>query len=52
MLGNEDFWDDLLAHLKARVLLPVVGPGTLSVPSGDHTLLLEQVIGRRLADRY
>jgi len=52
MLGNEDFWDDLLAHLKARVLLPVVGPGTLSVPSGDRTLLLEQVIGRRLADRY
>ena len=52
MLGNEDFWDDLLAHLKARILLPVVGPGTLLVPSGEHTLLLDQMIGRRLADRY
>jgi hypothetical protein len=38
--------------LKARILLPVVGPGTLSVPSGEHTLLLDQMIGRRLADRY
>jgi hypothetical protein len=52
MLGNEDFWDDILAHLKARVLLPVVGPGTLAVPSGDRSLPLDEVIGRRLADRY
>jgi TIR domain/SIR2-like domain len=51
-LGNEDFWDDLLAHLKARVLVPVVGHETLVVPSGGGSLLLDAVIGRQLADRY
>jgi hypothetical protein len=49
---DEDFWDDLLAHLRAGVLVPVVGPGLALVDDGARRLPLAQRIGERLAERY
>jgi len=52
MPPNEDFWDDLLGHLKQRVLVPIVGPGLLSVADGSRTVGLLRLVGERLAQRY
>lgn len=49
---DEDFWDDLLAHLRERVLVPVVGPELITVKDGERTLQLTHLIGERLAARY
>lgn len=51
MLPDEDFWDDLLAHLRERVLLPVVGPLAVTVRDGARELPLNQLIAERLAQR-
>lgn len=58
---DEDFWDDLLAHIGAGQLLVVTGPELVRVPAmladpgggpGDGAdLPLEDVIGQRLAQR-
>lgn len=53
---DEDFWDDLLGHLREQVLLPVVGPQavlvTEPVAHGGRSLPLAQLIGERLAQRH
>jgi hypothetical protein len=49
---DEDFWDDLLGHLREQVLVPVVGPELVTVADGDRRLPLAQLIGERLAARY
>jgi hypothetical protein len=52
MSANEDLWGDLLAHLKQRVLLPVVGPKLVTVLDGDgRPITLARRIGERLAER-
>ena len=52
MQPDEDFWDDLLAHLRERMLVPVVGPQVLDVADGDRRLPLARLLGERLAVRH
>ena len=49
---DDDFWDDLLAHIRQQVLVPVVGPGLAVVDDGAGTAPLTTLIGQRLAARY
>ena len=42
MSVNEDFWEDLLSHIRQRVLVPVVGPDLAIVDVGNA----EHKIGR------
>ncbi len=50
--ASEDFWDDILGHLKDRVLLPVVGPELVTVRDGDRRVSLSRLLGERVAARY
>ncbi|HTY33472.1 toll/interleukin-1 receptor domain-containing protein [Mycobacterium sp.] len=51
-VNDEDFWDDLLGHIRQQVLIPVVGPDltTINVGGGEQTLTT--LIGQHLADKY
>jgi hypothetical protein len=49
---DEDFWDDLLAHIRQQVLVPVAGPDLTVVQSGDATQVLTRLVGQRLIERY
>ncbi|OCB14885.1 hypothetical protein A5729_15530 [Mycobacterium vulneris] len=49
---NDDFWDDLLSHIRQQVLVPVVGPEVTMVKVGDTEQTLTSVIGGQLAQRY
>jgi TIR domain len=49
---NEDFWDDLLSHIRQRVLVPVVGPDLTVVDVGDAEQTLTSLIGQRLVEKY
>jgi hypothetical protein len=52
MAADEEFWDDLLAHVRQGVLVPITGPGLTIVKDGDAVRPLTEVIARRLMDRY
>ena len=52
MAGDEEFWDDLLAHIRQRVLVPITGPELTVVKDGETVRPLTEVIARRLMDRY
>lgn len=49
---NEDFWDDLLGHIRQQVLVPVVGPDLTIVNVGGAEQTLTTLIGQHLVDRY
>jgi hypothetical protein len=49
---NDDFWDDILRHIRHRVLVPVVGPDLTVAKVGDTEQTLTTLIGRRLAEKY
>ena len=49
---NEDFWDDLLGHIRDQVLVPVVGPDLTVIDVGNTEQTLDALIGQRLAERY
>ena len=49
---NEDFWDDLLAHIRQRVLVAVVGPDVTVVENGNADLTFSALIGQRLVERW
>ena len=49
---NEDFWGDLLGHIRHQVLVPVVGPDLTVVKVGDTEQTFTTLIGQRLAERY
>ncbi len=49
---NDDFWDDLLAHIRHQVLVPVVGPDLTVVKVGNAEQTFTTLIGQRLAERY
>lgn len=51
MLANEDFWDDLLGHLKQGVLVPIVGPELVTVEDGERRVMLVRRIAERLVER-
>jgi hypothetical protein len=50
--ASEDFWDDILGHLRDRVLLPVVGPELITVQDGERRVSLSRLLGERVAARY
>ena len=52
MKASEDFWDDLLGHLKSGTLLPVIGAELVTVKDGDRRVPLYRLLGERLAERY
>lgn len=48
----EDFWEDLLSHIRQRVLVPVVGPDLTVVDIGDAEQTFTSLIGQRLSEKY
>jgi hypothetical protein len=50
--ASDDFWDDIIGHLTERVLIPLVGPELSTVDDGGHQLMLTQLVGLRLAQKY
>jgi hypothetical protein len=49
---NEDFWDDLLGHIRQQVLVPVIGPDLTVINVGNVQQTFTSLIGQRLAERY
>ncbi len=49
---DEDFWADLLSHIRDRVLVPVVGPDLVVVNVDGAEQTLTSLIAHRLAERY
>jgi hypothetical protein len=49
---NDDFWDDLLGHIRQQVLVPVAGPDLTVVNVGNAEQTFTSLIGQRLAERY
>jgi hypothetical protein len=52
MSRDDDFWDDLLGHVRQQVLVPVVGPNLAVIENGAETQPLTRLIGDRLSARY
>jgi hypothetical protein len=51
-MNDDDFWDDLLGHIRDQVLVPVVGPDVTVVKVGDAEQTLTTFTGQRLAERF
>jgi TIR domain/SIR2-like domain len=51
MESTEEFWDDLLSHLRQRVLIPIVGSDLTVVDAADPQPLT-RLVAQRLVDRY
>jgi TIR domain len=50
---NEEFWDDLLAHLRhPGFLVPVVGPDLMRVNVDGRDQTFTSLIGQRLAEHF
>jgi hypothetical protein len=49
---NDDFWDDLLGHIRRQELVPVAGPDLTVVNLGNSEQTVNTLIGQRLAERY
>jgi hypothetical protein len=49
---NDDFWDDILGHIRHRELVPVAGPDLTVVDAGNAEQTFTTLIGQRLAERY
>ena len=52
MGANDDFWDDLLGHIRQQVLVPVAGPDVTIVNVEGAAETLTTLIGQRLVQRY
>jgi hypothetical protein len=50
-MDDEDFWDAVLAHMRDRVLVPVVGPKVNLVDAGNTQQTFDSIVGRHLAER-
>jgi hypothetical protein len=48
---DDFFWDDLLAYMDERRVIPVIDTGSLLVGEGDERLPLETLLAQRLAQR-
>ena len=51
-MNDEDFWDDLLGHIRHQMLVPVIGPDLTAAKVGDDDQTFNTLICRRLAERY
>ena len=49
---NEDFWDDLLGHIRRQEVVPVAGPDLTVVNIDNREQTFTTLIGQRLAERY
>jgi hypothetical protein len=49
---NEEFWDDLLGHIRQQELVPMVGPDLTVVNVGNAEQTFTSLIGQRLAKKY
>ena len=49
---SEDFWDDLLGHLRERVLVPFVGPELVTTDRGGRMTTVSRALAEQLAERY
>jgi TIR domain/SIR2-like domain len=49
---NDDFWDDLLEHIRDQKLVTVVGPNVTLVQVDNTEQTLSSLIGQRLAEKY
>ena len=49
---SEDFWDDLLGHVRERVLVAFVGPDLVTVMRDGRTTTVSRLLAERLAERY
>ncbi len=47
---KEHFWEDLLAFIEERRVIPVIGPELVTVPDRDQELPLHHWIAQRLAE--
>jgi hypothetical protein len=52
MSVDDDFWGDLLSHIRDQRLVSVVGPNLALVDVGDAVQPLNTLIGARLVERY
>lgn len=48
----EQFWEDLLAFIEERLVIPVVGAELLSIQSGGAAILLYRAVAETLLTRY
>jgi hypothetical protein len=51
-MNDDDFWADLLGHIRQQVLVPVVGPDLNAVKVGNAEHKFTTLIGQRLAEKY
>jgi len=49
---SEEFWDDLLAFIEQKRVIPVVGPELLTVQDGSGSVPLYRALADRLLKRY
>ncbi len=52
MREAEEFWDELLAQIEAGQVIPVVGPGLLTVLAEGREIPLYQALAERLLAKY
>jgi hypothetical protein len=50
--NDDDFWDDILGHIRDQVLVPVVGPDLTVIKVGDTKQKLTAFIGQRLSEKF
>lgn len=48
---HDDFWEDLLAAIEERRVIPIVGPELLQVRDGEATVSLNRMLAVRLRER-
>jgi hypothetical protein len=48
---EDDFWEDLLAAVEERRVIPIIGPELLQVRDGEATVSLNGLLATRLRDR-
>src|SRR5215471_3888968 len=48
----EEFWDDLLAFIEQKRVIPVVGPELLTVQDGSGRAPLDRAVADRVLKRY
>jgi len=47
---QEQFWEDLLAFIEERRVIPIIGPELVTVRDGEQELPLYRCLGERLAE--
>jgi hypothetical protein len=52
MRDAAEFWEELLAHIESRRVIPVVGPELLTIETTDGVRALYAVLAERLLSKY